>query len=323
MAEIATRVRGLSPDRQQLLRRLVEERMGGAASRQAVVSKPRAGLRRLERASTHELGAKDVCRRFYDVVTEQLDASPFGELSFFLNYGYVANLNPQYSAIALTSAMPNRNSVQLALEVVEDCIGAGMRVLDIGCGRGGTISVIRQYFDPARVVGLDLSGAAVAFCRRTHGGAAVGFLQGDAENLPFPDGAFDIVTNIESSSCYPNLFSFFAEVYRVLVVGGRFLYADCLPSERFSEGVQRLQRMGFTIERARDITTNVLASCDQIAAARLGAYSGDNDSAAMRDFLGAPGSQYYEQMRARRWLYQIFKLRKGVALSSPPGRYEQ
>jgi hypothetical protein len=64
----------------------------------------------------------------------------------------------------------------------------------------------------------------------------------------------------------------------------------------------------------RDITSNVLASCDQIAASRLGAYSSGNDATAIRDFLGAPGSQNYEEMRAKRWQYQILKLRKGSAV---------
>lgn len=320
MSELPPRTAELSPERQQLLRRLLNARGRAAPPTStptpAAVANVRPAPGVLQRGSTQDLDIKDACRRFYDLVTEQLDASPFGEVSFFLNYGYVPNLNPQCAAVMLPDAMLNKNSVRLVLEVVEDCVSPVTRVLDVGCGRGGTVAVLRQYFGATRVVGLDLSSAAVAFCRRAHAGAGIGFVRGDAESLPFPNGAFDVVTNVESSSCYPDAFSFYAEVHRVLAPRGRFLYTDCLPAERFGEVVQRLQHLGFAIERARDITSNVLASCDQIAAARLGAYGAGNDASAMRDFLGAPGSEYYEKMRAKRWLYQTFKLRKGAAAAA-------
>ena len=302
---MSNRLDGLTPEKRKLLSRLLD---AGAPAAAAPAPAPR---RTLQHGSTQQLTAKGAVRQFYDVVTEQLDASAFGGVSLFLNYGYVANLNPQCAAVMLPDTMLNKNSVRLVLEVLEDCVGPGTRVLDVGCGRGGTISVIQKFFGARRLVGLDLSGAAVAFCRRTHlPGAA--FLQGDAEHLPFPDATFDVVTNVESSSCYPDLFAFYAEVYRLLAPGGRFLYTDCLPADRFRLGAQRLADLGFVLERTRDITANVLASCDQIAALRLGAYSSGNDAGAMRDFLGAPGSQYYEEMRSKRWLYQIFKMHKAA-----------
>lgn len=97
---------------------------------------------------------------------------------------------------------------------------------------------------------------------------------------------------------------------RVLTPGGWLLYSDLLPVDRFEENIQFLKRIGFIVERDRDITSNVLASCDQIAKSRVAAYGPGNDTAAMNNFLGAPGSQYYEEMRARRWAYRIYKLRK-------------
>jgi ubiquinone/menaquinone biosynthesis C-methylase UbiE len=84
------------------------------------------------------------------------------------------------------------------------------------------------------LVGVDLAPEAVVFCRKVHRRAAR-FEVGDAEHLPFDDGAFDVVTNIESSHTYPNLRAFFAEVRRVLVSGGRFLSTDLLPVQRWME----------------------------------------------------------------------------------------
>jgi phthiocerol/phenolphthiocerol synthesis type-I polyketide synthase E len=307
MPEPGSRVTDLSPAKQRLLQQLLDARTGRPARAASVSSMPAAIL---AHAGAHEADAKTACRRFYDTITEQLNASEFGSFSFFLNYGYVANLNPQHACVRLPEAMLNRNSVQLVLELLEDCVTAGSRVLDIGCGRGGTVSVINQFFPTGRVTGLDISAAAIAFAHATHRRNGTSFLQGDAERLPFAAGSFDVVTNLESSSCYPDLQAFYAETHRVLADGGRFLYSDCLPAERFPDSIGYLTGLGFAVERDRDITSNVLASCEQIARSRVGAYSAGNDAGVMNDFLGAPGSQFYEAMRARRWTYRIYKLRK-------------
>jgi SAM-dependent methyltransferase len=70
---------------------------------------------------------------------------------------------------------------------------AGLRLLEVCCGSGMmSEALVRQG---ARVTGLDVSAAAVGRaqerCRRF--GFAARFLVGDAERLPFADGAFDVV----------------------------------------------------------------------------------------------------------------------------------
>ena len=49
-------------------------------------------------------------------------------------------------------------------------------------------------------------------------------MQGDAQDLPFPDESFDAVINVEASHIYPNFERFLGEVARVLRPGGHFLY---------------------------------------------------------------------------------------------------
>lgn len=90
-----------------------------------------------------------------------------------------------------------------------------------------------RTFLPASYTGLDLNAAGVEFCRERHNVAGLNFVQGDAENLPFPDESFDVVINIESSHLYAQFPRFLAEVARVLVPGGHFLYADF----RLTEGL--------------------------------------------------------------------------------------
>ncbi len=252
---------------------------------------------------------KHAHRRFYDDVTKRLDALEVGVYSYFLNLGYIADESPQYAQADVPAHAPNATSVKLALEVIADCDLTDRRLLDVGCGRGGTISVAATYFAPRQVTGIDLSGAAVAFDQRTHGGPAVRFCQGDAEHLPFADASFDVVSNIESSHTYPALHAFYAEVYRVLAPGGEFLYADLLPVPKMIASVEALKRIGFFVLRERDVTNNVLRSCDRVAPRRLDAFGATHDD-VLENFLSTPGSSVYESMRSGASTFRIFTLHK-------------
>jgi phthiocerol/phenolphthiocerol synthesis type-I polyketide synthase E len=61
------------------------------------------------------------------------------------------------------------------------------------------------------------------------------------------------------------------------------------------------------VETDREITANVLASCDEIAAGRVRAFG--EPSAAIDNFLAVPGSPVYEQMRTGAWEYRIARSR--------------
>jgi phthiocerol/phenolphthiocerol synthesis type-I polyketide synthase E len=304
MAESRARIDKLSPERRKLLEAMIARRSPATeAPSQQSPTPQRAPV-----AVEGEEDMKTACRRMYDEINHQLDAGVFGEFSFFLNYGYVPDLSPQFATIAVSDHYLNRNSVRLVLELIADCPVDGRLVLDVGCGRGAIPHVLTQFFQPASVVGLDLSPAAVSFCRRAHRDPRLRFGVGDSENLPFANESFDILTNLESSSCYPDVNAFYREVYRVLVPGGHFLYSDCLPPNRFRDARAYLEEIGLQVELDRDVTSNVLLSCDEVARQRMQAYRGATPE--LETFLGAPGSPYYEDMRAGRWTYRILRLRR-------------
>lgn len=306
MGQLENRLSRLSPGRQRLVQQLLDAR---SRPPPAPAEPPASDATR--DASREDADPKRSCRRFFDHINQSLDGTEFGRYSLFLNFGYapIPGIREQ-AAVDLPQHVINKPSVKLVLEVVGCCRIDDRWILDVGCGRGGTATVLDQFFRPRRIVGVDLSGRAVAVCRRQRLSCRSDFLQGDAERLPFPAASTDVVLNIESSQSYPNLRQFYAEVHRVLAGDGDFLYADVLPVERASDWIALLQTTGFRVEADRDITPNVLRSCDEVARQRMDAYTRSVNAAVMDNFLGAPGSHVYEEMKAGRWTYRIVHLRK-------------
>jgi phthiocerol/phenolphthiocerol synthesis type-I polyketide synthase E len=249
-------------------------------------------------------------KALYDRVSTQLNETVFGAGAYFLNWGYLPDGSPEHAVVQLPRNIINKNGVKLVLELIGDCPVDGKRILDVGCGRGGTIWTLKEFFRPATLTGLDMSSAAIAFDREAHGDERTTFVEGDAENLPFPDGSFDVVTNVESSHSYPDLHRFFEEVHRVLAPAGCFLYTDVLGVGQVAAALAYLGRLGFDLERNTDISKNVLLSSDESARQRLRAYGGRNDPEFMGNLLATPGSGAYEEIRSGRWEYRILRLRK-------------
>ncbi len=248
------------------------------------------------------VAAKASYREFYNDVTRRLEQSGVGAASYFLNYGYISLGEGDEAQFEVPAHVFNPSSVRLAFELIGTTDLRGRQVLDVGCGRGGTVALMVERFG-AEATGVDLASEAIAFCRKTHRHAR--FEVADAEHLPFDDGAFEVVTNIESSHTYPNLRAFFAEASRVLATGGYFLYTDLLPVQRWMEVLVLLGPLGFRILSDRDITRNVLSSCDSVAAVRAQAFG--ERSASLDNFLAVPGSAVYEQMHSGAWAYRLLR----------------
>jgi len=314
---VATPVEGLAEILDQV-ESLSDEEIAALLVKTSEPPPPQSAERLLTGEIVHELNrgratdgsAKVAIQRFYDAVNGQLDAGIVGEHAFFLNYGYVADGRSERAVHRLSGRELNRNGAQLVLEVAGDCQLAGQRLLDVGCGRGGTIAVLHRFFSPSEIVGVDLSPVAIEFCRRTHDFPEARFVCGDAEHLPFPAGGFDAVVNIESSHSYPNVAAFYAEVHRVLKPGGVFLYADTMPADDVASRLELLTGLGFRVELARDITSNVVRSCDELAQINAQAFAVGNAPETLGNFLAVPGSENYNSLRSGRLLYGIWRLRK-------------
>ncbi len=76
----------------------------------------------------------------------------------------------------------------------------GERVLDVGCGTGGTALALARAVGPSgRVTGIDISATMLAAarerarCERAAGLAPLEFVEADAQTTPPPGGPFDLL----------------------------------------------------------------------------------------------------------------------------------
>jgi ubiquinone/menaquinone biosynthesis C-methylase UbiE len=137
------------------------------------------------------------------------------------------------------------------------------RLLEVSSGRGGGLRhLVKRWESEVHAVGLDLSARAVEFCGRHHADVGtMAFAQGSALSLPFKDGSFDVVVNVEASHGYGDDEGFFREVWRVLRSGGAFLYADSRMRQHVPRAMQLLSKIGFK-GNFQDITSNVARACE-------------------------------------------------------------
>ncbi len=103
------------------------------------------------------------------------------------------------------------------------------RVLDVGCGLGGTSRYLATRFGCA-VTGVDLTEeychVAAMLSSRVGLGDRTVFLRGSALDLPFDDGEFDVVWTEHVQMNIQDKSSFYRELARVLKPGGQLAFHD-------------------------------------------------------------------------------------------------
>ncbi len=231
----------------------------------------------------------------------------------FMNYGLKWPGSEEPVRLAVEDE-PDRYCVQLYHRVAVPGRLAGKEVLEVGSGRGGGAAFVARHHAPAGITGVDFSPQAVALCQQRHRVPNLRFQVGDAERLPFPDGSFDAVINVESSHCYGSMESFLREVGRVLRPGGLFLFADFRGVEEMGklEALLKSQAAMEGMER-EDITPMVVSALkadDERKRALIGAQIPAGERARFEEFAGLNGSQVQRGFESRAMIYHRFVLRR-------------
>lgn len=135
------------------------------------------------------------------------------------------------------------------LKMVEMANVTGQEVmLDIATGGGHTANAFAPLVKNITAVDLtaEMLEAAKKFINE-NGHTNVDFVQGDAEQLPFPEKSFDIVSCRIAPHHFPHVDRFIKEVHRVLKPGGQFLLDDNVVPEN-----EAYDHFYNTIEKIRD-----------------------------------------------------------------------
>ena len=109
----------------------------------------------------------------------------------------------------------------------------GQRLLDVACGAG--VVAVTAARRGAKVSGLDLSPVLLERARYNAAVSAldIDFTEGDAEALPYPDAAFDVVLSQHGHIFAPRPAVVLKEMLRVLKKGGRIAFSTW-PPEHFT-----------------------------------------------------------------------------------------
>ena len=183
----------------------------------------------------------------------------------FMNYGYLSN---DLSLILSAEDEKDRYSIQLYHYVASQIDLKGLKVLEVGSGRGGGSAYISKYLNVSEMIGVDISPTAVELCNKIYNINNLTFKLGDSENLPFDDNTFDAIVNVESSHCYASMSNFLKEAKRVLKPEGYFLFCDLRRKEYLEEMLGAINTNGFRIIEKKDITPNIIEASIKMTDAR-------------------------------------------------------
>lgn len=245
-------------------------------------------------------------------------AKRYGHISDwrFMNYGYVFNddANSDSKRLQLDSEdEDDRYCIQMYHNTANVKDLAGLKVLEVGSGRGGGVWYMMKYLNPSSVVGVDISKEAIQFCNENYSLDGLSFMEGDAENLSFDNESFDVIINVESSMHYGSIDKFLKEVKRILKPGGMFSIADIRSKRTLPILEDHIKNSGMTIIKETDISSNVVKAIELGNELKLKLINKNISpplSIFFKKFAGVEGSNVHQDLISGNRFYKHYVLIK-------------
>ncbi|MEO6082608.1 MAG: class I SAM-dependent methyltransferase [Umezawaea sp.] len=172
------------------------------------------------------------------------------------------------------------------LHLAVDGLGVtgGESVLDLGCGTGPYLAVLREAVGPnGTVTGADFSPRMLAAAQRRIDANAwdgVTLTRVDATSTPLGVDRFDAAIAMTSLSAMPDIAAAVSNVHRALRPGGRLFVADVRPT-----GVARAAYRLLTGAPGEDVATHVRRRFASVASLNAHGDPTDSPTAATAPFL--------------------------------------
>jgi SAM-dependent methyltransferase len=213
----------------------------------------------------------------------------------------------QFAPLEARTIIPAGTLVQFA------GVHAGQRVLDVACGTG--VVAITASRKGAKASALDMTPELLAHARENAeiAGVQVDWREGDAERLPFDDGAFDVVLSQFGHMFTPRPAVVLGEMLRVLRPGGTLAFSTW-PTEMYNGRMFKL--IATYVPPPSGVASPALWGDEKVVRERLGASV--KDIAFQRDVLRAPAlSPQHYRVQSERTAGPLVKLIEHLSASDP------
>jgi ubiquinone/menaquinone biosynthesis C-methylase UbiE len=153
------------------------------------------------------------------------------------HYEQVAEQHGLSETSTMGDTTTRRKELEAITAVLDQLIRESSRLIEIGCGNGVLLSLLRDRYPDLNLIGRDFSEPMVELAR-SRAISNCDIAVGDVRSLDFPDGAFDlavgerVVINLMDRNHQAEAF---AEVARLLEPGGHYV---CI--EAFNDGLRTL-----------------------------------------------------------------------------------
>ncbi len=124
----------------------------------------------------------------------------------------------------------------------------GMRLLDVACGNGKLVFGIAQIISDSELHGVDSSNSKIARNVKRNSNSNIHFETAPADNLPFDNNYFDVITCANAVHSFPQKVRAIDEMHRVLKNGGHLYILEGVRSKDWKQKFDKTLRQTMFIQ---------------------------------------------------------------------------